>query len=393
MQAGGVKLKERLQGLATIAAIPSAALGLIGDVFNPAGGWILVGAAGIVALLIAVFLLATMSAKGQRFFDTLWARLTVESPDSRWIWSPERPWTSHGLHVVCVFGLISLLIAGKSFAASESGGILAANVPAISVAQQQLGLTEKIYEEARKTTAALERIDDKADNFKRERSDDPRKELINSGVLWESVRLERAIADGDIRTVDLFLQGGMPVSARGAVSAFKRESPEIAELVARNKALFDASNCKHFLTDLDPETVLGGDKHREGLIAALCANKAGRAVAQEYVDDMQERYTWIQAENKRRDAQRMSSKECIRIQSSDEKLADKALAFGGPTRHTSLDDYEFMLVSIHTAISVGFTDFSKPIKEYCDKQAETPVRDDSDLKRLNSWKKIARLVS
>lgn len=393
MQAGELKLKERLQSLAAIAAVPSAAIGFIGDLFSPVGGWILVGAVGIVALGAAVILLATMSLKGQKFYDTLWARMTVESAESRWIWNPARPLTSHALHVVSVFGLICLLIAGKSFAATESGGILASNVPAIAVAQQQLGVTEKIYDEVRKTNVTLERIDSKADNFKRERSDDPRKELTNSGVMWEANRLDSAIKQGDIKTVDLFLQGGMPLSPFGAISAFERNKPEVVNLIIRNKSLFDVSRCKHFLSSLNPQDVLSGSEHRAGLIEALCANDAGRAVAKEYLSDVQNRFTRNQAEYKREDAQRISSKECIRVHTNDAALGTKAGEFGSSSEKYTVNDYEFMLASIQASIMVGRTDFSKPIKEYCDKQALLPVRDDDDQKRLSSWKKISGLVS
>ena len=47
-------------------------------------------------------------------------------------------------------------------------------------------------------------------NVKRETSTDPRKELANLGVMWESSNFHNAIARGDEKTIGLFLQGGMP---------------------------------------------------------------------------------------------------------------------------------------------------------------------------------------
>jgi len=47
-------------------------------------------------------------------------------------------------------------------------------------------------------------------NVKRETSTDPRKELANLGVMWESSNFHNAIARGDEKTISLFLQGGMP---------------------------------------------------------------------------------------------------------------------------------------------------------------------------------------
>lgn len=393
MQGGDLKLKTRLQSLATIGAIPSAAFGAVGDFFSPIGGWVFVGAAGALACVVAVILLATLSIKGERFFSTVWARMTVETPEGKRIWNPARPWTSHALHVVGVFGLVCFFIAGKSFAASKNGGVLAAKVPGFAAAQVQLGLTEKMYEEARKTNATLDRIDSKADNFKRERSDDPRKELSNSGVQWEAVRLERAIKDGDTRTVDLFLQGGMPVSAIGAIDAFGLEKPEIANLIISNSSLFDGSRCKRFLTGLDAENVLSASTHGAKLIESLSDNDKGRAVAKEYLNEWRQRVEQNRADYKRQDASRVSAKECIRVQSNDAALASKAVELGSPTRHNTLNDYQFMLAAIQAAVMVGRTDFSKQIKQYCDKQAIVPERGNDDDKQFNSWKIISDLVN
>lgn len=47
-------------------------------------------------------------------------------------------------------------------------------------------------------------------NVKRETSADPRKELANIGVMWESSNFHNAIARRDEKTIRLFLQGGMP---------------------------------------------------------------------------------------------------------------------------------------------------------------------------------------
>ena len=47
-------------------------------------------------------------------------------------------------------------------------------------------------------------------NVKRETSSDPRKELANLGVMWESANFHNALVRRDEKTVSLFLQGGMP---------------------------------------------------------------------------------------------------------------------------------------------------------------------------------------
>jgi len=50
-------------------------------------------------------------------------------------------------------------------------------------------------------------------DIKNGKSDDPRVELKNIGVEWKSGNLLQASKDGDLRVVELFLKGGMPVSA------------------------------------------------------------------------------------------------------------------------------------------------------------------------------------
>jgi hypothetical protein len=393
MAAGEVKLKERVQGLAAIGAAPSVALGVAGDLFSPVGGWIVVGAAGILALFVATYLLAKMTLKREMFFDTLWGRLTTESPDSRWIWNPSRPWTSHGLHIVIAFGLLCLFISGKSFAARATGGIVASNVTAISVAQQQLGVSEKLYQEARKTNQTLESIDTKADNFKRESSDDPRKELLNTGVLWEASRLDRAIADADIRTVDLFLRGGMPISAAGAVSAFT-QGPAVTELLVRHSALFDAAKCEAFLGRLGSEKVLAAKAHGMQLLKALCANDSGRQFAKRSAGDARETLARESALRRQEDAKRRSSAECTRHFLSDRTLGDKAIQSGNDVRAImgGLSDYDYMLIKIKNAIMSGRTDYRKEIGEYCDKQAVPPERSDHAENNVKAWENILDAV-
>lgn len=50
-------------------------------------------------------------------------------------------------------------------------------------------------------------------DIKNGKSDDPRVELKNIGVEWKSGSLLQASKDGDLRVVELFLKGGMPVSS------------------------------------------------------------------------------------------------------------------------------------------------------------------------------------
>jgi hypothetical protein len=54
-------------------------------------------------------------------------------------------------------------------------------------------------------------ISQKLDSIQSGKSSDPRVELKNIGVSWNEIEFERASKRGDLRVVELFLQGGMPI--------------------------------------------------------------------------------------------------------------------------------------------------------------------------------------
>jgi hypothetical protein len=394
MAASGMKLKERAQGMAAVAAAPSITLGLAGDLFTPVGGWIAVGIVGVLALVLAVYLLVNLTLKRDLFFNTFIGRITTDSDDWRWIWNPYRPLSSHGLHMTIVFGVICLFIAGKSFAARTEGGLVAAKVPAVSVAQQQLGLTAKLVEEARKTNRTLDSIDFKADNFKRENSDDPRKELVNSGVLWESIRLERAISEGDTRTVQLFLLGGMPVSGTAAAAAFEQSAP-IANLLSEHAALFDEKKCDDFFQKINMKAVLTAGAHNAKLVTVLCGNDFGRRYASKELAATQAALAKRLDYRRKEKAARKPVAQCIRDNQNDGNLTSRAMEVNaGRAIFGTLSDYEYMLIKIQNALITGRSDFQKEIQEYCQKQAkENESNDDYYEKNMLMWEKISDWVN
>ncbi|PRD13851.1 STY4199 family HEPN domain-containing protein [Pantoea coffeiphila] len=62
-------------------------------------------------------------------------------------------------------------------------------------------------------------VQDKLGNVKQETSSDPRKELANMGVQWDQGEMEQAIRRGDLRTVQLFNEGGMSWHSNFLVAA------------------------------------------------------------------------------------------------------------------------------------------------------------------------------
>jgi len=99
----------------------------------------------------------------------------------------------------------------------ESGGFLADTVPAIAMIQGDLGLVAEHTARIAKSTEAIEGhtrdISGKMDNVKREVSANPRKELANLGIEWKPEAFLEAVSIGDLGTVQLFIDGGMPLVA------------------------------------------------------------------------------------------------------------------------------------------------------------------------------------
>lgn len=93
---------------------------------------------------------------------------------------------------VCAFAFSVGAVASSRHA--EAGGFIAAK-----------------SEDARAVQSALLDIGRKLDGIQSGKSSDPRVELKNIGVSWKQTEFEQASKRGDLRVVELFLQGGMPI--------------------------------------------------------------------------------------------------------------------------------------------------------------------------------------
>lgn len=82
-------------------------------------------------------------------------------------------------------------------------------------------------------------IDHNLQNVKKETSDDPRKELANQGILWERNALGSAISRGDLKVVQLFLDGGMKLSYMDVGNALRLNNQEMLNLLLQRVAVFD----------------------------------------------------------------------------------------------------------------------------------------------------------
>jgi hypothetical protein len=389
MAEGDTKLTKRGQHFVAAAGAPAAFVGVVGDFFAPKGGWLVVGLIGFIALVIMLYAYLRMLPGKDAFEKTFFHKWLAKDSELNWLWSPEQPLKSHGLHMMLIFGVACLFFAGKSAGAASEGGVLAKHVDAIALAQQQIGISQAMLVEQKKTNQTLSSIDTKADNFKKENSDDPRKELANSGVTWEHFRLTRALTEGDLRTAELFLRGDMPMTAPDAAAAFNSPTPAARVLVVKYKALFPASACKSFMGSMKLESVLEGGSDAATMAKELCGNAEARSYAKQQLDSATDQYQRQMAAYNQELAARRSPQQCVKdeLKGGGNALAQEASQFNF-LKVGTMSTRQSMLAEINANLMIGKTDIRDMralVEKYCQQQAtEAPniSTDDSQVKKL-----------
>ena len=95
------------------------------------------------------------------------------------------------------------------------GGAIVTRAPELAPLQQSMMEVVKelraIHEITASTSNNVERL---AKDLKQETSADPRKELFNLGTQWTTENFLQAIENGEHRTIELFIEGGMRPDAR-----------------------------------------------------------------------------------------------------------------------------------------------------------------------------------
>ena len=387
----GLKLGKRLSGLAATGALPAAIIGLIGDLLTPKGGWMVVGGVGLVAAAIAVYLIASLSGRDSTSSVPWWYGIFKRDADLSWIWDGN-PFGAHGVHVVVLFAAACLFCAHKSFASGAEGGVMAKNVSAVAVAQRQLGVSTSTLEEQRRTTKVLSEINQKAENFKREASDDPRKELANSGVPWDHGRLTQAISQQDLRTVGLFLKGGMPMNQFDALEAFNGRSAVIREAVAGQAAeLFDPQGCTGLLSRLGPDRVATAANELSNFVKKLCANTTGRAVVEQEAARWRAVYDAELEAGRKIQASRRSAGDCVRdeLRGGGRPLMNEVANFN-VLNVSTLSPRQEMLAELQAGLRVGHDEVEAKVRAFCDAQSRvSPVATDGTQRKkwetLRDW--------
>lgn len=147
-------------------------------------------------------------------------------------------------------------------------------------------------------------VQQKLGNVKQESSNDPRKELANTGVKWDQSTMEQAIRRGDLRTVQLFNDGGMTWHTNFYIAALsewynedknkgRRQVIEYLTAHPENRILVGyGGNCL-YATEVTRAHEKKGDADdalNNMVIKSLCNNDSARAdikrVRQEFTDNI-----------------------------------------------------------------------------------------------------------
>ena len=141
-------------------------------------------------------------------------------------------------------GVLSVLMvtgAAWSNANAPAGGVMASHFDAAKNAQMQLGVLQGLQKVQQVQTAVLEDI-------REGRSMDPRKELSNIGVTWNSENFRNALTNSDLRVIQLFLDGGIGTDKATLVTAMFSATPAAQTLFVQSGGLARTDACEQALT-------------------------------------------------------------------------------------------------------------------------------------------------
>ncbi len=331
----------------------------------------------------------------------------------------------HKSPILIATGLLSaLMVSGAAWSnvSATEGGIIASKFDAVRNAQMQLGIMQSMQKEQRVQTAVLEDI-------REGRTNNPRRELANQGILWNNDRFSDAIDSSDISVIQLFLIGGMHWRLSQLESVLRRGDQKIMSLFLQNPLLLDLDDERdcwksiYLVTDgklntfrkrqlkYDPPPAPILTSIDKGFLKLFCPSTKDVAMLNRQIRERSESY---QSEVRERIAMkssagissapgtRRSSAECTRdlLANNAKKLIDRAhsfvpvgdCGFSGCTHHQGSDRLLSKIKEKNPRSSgVLSADSILDIKEYCDSDwgQDSPF-DDFDIQ---IFKQIANALT
>ncbi len=216
-------------------------IGAILDFLTPLGSYVY----GLIAVLLGLTILSALCSRNNLLVEKI-KSFTSFAPDyikSELVelWQPDSAvFWKKGLFQVLLF-LTALSVCAAVYAQNNPKGFLATKIETVADLQSSLGLiNSKLDDISVKQDKLIEGVDivnKKLDLVKKETSNDPRKELSNLGVAWDSESFWDALIRNDLKVASLFIDGGFHVTSddyyEGKLLNYihKNGNPELLELL------------------------------------------------------------------------------------------------------------------------------------------------------------------
>lgn len=386
MKPHSVSLSRRISSLIQISVLPGTLISFLGDFFTPRDGEIFVIIIGCIGIIISLYILYCLffesSPKWLHFF---------KDDELQWIWIGRNPFFTHGFQSIFLFSIICLSSGYLSFKNQSDDGYLSKSFVLIKYLQIDAGLLRDISYE-------LVSLNEKSNNFKKEISDDPRKELANIGISWSKDDYFDAIKEDDSRAVELFLKSGMNISEREIQHALFNNSKNVIKVMRNYRHIFRSEQCVNIMDNMVSMFSTYNDKFNKDdksfyidSIYYLCKNDTVRDFLKNKVKDKEREYQESLSKYKLFNDNRDSIiAKCIK-ENPREKVINEMIGYRKTDNYT-LTNYEYLLGKVGIEFKYPRPNYNDSIKmiddfiiEYCNKESE--IETPSKLE-LDYWKLI-----
>lgn len=371
------RILKRISGILAVGAMPGALLGFIGDFFVAQGGWAIVLSIGLLSLIAAVYLLVMLALFPSKARRSWWYRVTTSDGDMEWFWEGS-PWLAHGLHVVVMFSIASMVMASQSYHNRQDGGLMAQLFDVVDGLQKIRSENERIARDVRET-----------------------KQLIQDNRLDEIVRLGfnppdrdnfiKALQARHYRAVELFLQTNVGLDDGQVVTAYVVNDARIFELLAQHPEHSTGRDCVRLFGILTPKDVESMPDAAIPMFKSLCNRKVMHVFAREKLTQAGTTFAENEHRYQRELAARRDIKTCMteELRSGGQPLLDEAARFKFWEHQET--PRETMLAQLASVVALGFGDIQGPVREYCTLQA-SPQRHFDD-REVRMWRTILTWTS
>ncbi|MCP2040130.1 hypothetical protein L1281_000710 [Neisseria sp. HSC-16F19] len=226
----------------------------------------------------------------------------------------------------------------------------------------------------------------------------PRKELASEGIKWDESNMFTAIKNKDVRSVELFFEGEMPISEVAAKLILSTNDKKLIELLQEHAKLFDSNKCADLILQLNPNysysTVKINNKITQKTIKQLCSNPDGIASVGNQYYSYKQQYDSLLKENKEKALKLGSLQNCINKEwENKDKLIEEASLFK-LSDHSTIRDRDILIGKININLRTGMnTDehIKSTITEYCESEIRSIEK--PSVEYIDFWEKQYNLIA